>query len=95
MVWVLVLVWVLMLVLALVSQDGRLSSADLGDFVVSTLRDPIARTTGVGDFMVMGAPYAMRIWLDPARLHSYDLMPQDVIRWYLMQSDTKRDYQIS
>ena len=68
-----------MLVLALVSQDGRLSSADLGDFVVSTLRDPIARTTGVGDFMVMGAPYAMRIWLDPARLHSYDLMPQDVI----------------
>ena len=68
-----------MLVFALVSSDGRVSSSDLGDFMVSTLRDPIARTSGVGDFLVMGAPYAMRIWLDPAKLHSYNLVPQDVI----------------
>ena len=68
-----------MLVLALVSEDGQLSSADLGDYIVSNLRDPIARTSGVGDFLVMGAPYAMRIWLDPEKLNSYQLVPPDVI----------------
>ena len=35
--------------------------------------------TGVGDTNVFGAPYAMRIWLNPDRLASYSLMPSDVV----------------
>nr|ASI38076.1 Putative toluene efflux pump membrane transporter TtgH [Pseudomonas fluorescens]AWH58708.1 Putative toluene efflux pump membrane transporter TtgH [Pseudomonas fluorescens] len=68
-----------MLVLALVSTDGRMSNFDMGNLIVSQLQDPISRTKGVGDFMVLGAQNAMRIWLDPAKLNSYQLVPKDVM----------------
>ncbi len=67
-----------MMVVSLISSDGRLSDADLGNLLVSKLEDPIARTKGVGDFMVMGSEYGMRIWLDPAKLYKYQLIPSDV-----------------
>jgi len=69
----------IMLVVALVAEDDRYTQADLGDYVVSNLRDPISRTSGVGDFIVFGSPYAMRIWLDPDKLMSYQLTPSDVV----------------
>ena len=67
-----------MMVIGLISQDGKLSNGDLADLLVSKLEDPISRTKGVGDFMVLGSEYAMRIWLDPAKLYKYNLMPSDV-----------------
>lgn len=67
-----------MLVVGLVSSNGSMSSYDLGDYIVSNLQDPLSRTNGVGDFMVMGAQNAMRIWLDPAKLFSYSLTPLDI-----------------
>ncbi|ARU92718.1 efflux RND transporter permease subunit [Tatumella citrea] len=67
-----------MMVVGLISKDGKLSNGDLADLLVSKLEDPISRTPGVGDFMVMGAEYAMRIWLDPAKLYKYNLIPSDV-----------------
>ncbi|RLM16652.1 multidrug efflux RND transporter permease [Gibbsiella quercinecans] len=67
-----------MLVVSLISEDGKLSDSDLSNLLVSRLEDPIARTKGVGDFMVMGSEYAMRIWLDPAKLYKYSLIPSDV-----------------
>jgi multidrug efflux pump len=42
------------------------------------MQDPISRTSGVGDFQVFGAQYAMRIWLDPAKLNNFQLTPVDV-----------------
>ncbi|UZE96141.1 efflux RND transporter permease subunit [Alkalimarinus alittae] len=68
-----------MLVFALISEDGRLDSSDLGDFIVSRLQDPVSRTSGVGDYQVFGSPYAMRIWLDPDKLYAYQLTVQDVM----------------
>ncbi|TKI05982.1 efflux RND transporter permease subunit [Martelella alba] len=67
-----------MLVISLYSDDNKLSDGDLGDILVSKLQDPISRTKGVGDFLVMGSEYAMRIWMDPAKLYKYGLMPSDV-----------------
>jgi len=67
-----------LMVIALVSTDGSLDDADLADYVTSNLQDPLSRTPGVGDFQVFGSPYAMRIWLDPARLNNYSLTPVDV-----------------
>ncbi|WP_322048684.1 efflux RND transporter permease subunit [Paraburkholderia sp. J67] len=67
-----------MMVAALVSEDGKMSSGDLGNYLASNLQDPILRTKGVGDYLLMGSQYAMRIWLDPAKLDSYSLTPQDV-----------------
>ncbi|WP_414448503.1 efflux RND transporter permease subunit [Burkholderia sp. 22PA0099] len=67
-----------MMVVALVSEDGKMSSYDLGNFLASNLQDPILRTKGVGDYLLLGSQYAMRIWLDPAKLDSYSLTPTDV-----------------
>jgi multidrug efflux pump len=42
------------------------------------VQDPISRTNGVGDYQLFGAQYAMRIWLDPAKLDNFGLTPGDV-----------------
>lgn len=68
-----------MLIVGLVSTDGHLNGFDLGNLIVSNLQDPISRTKGVGDFLLLGAQNSMRIWLDPAKLNSYQLVPQDII----------------
>ena len=67
-----------LLVIGLVSTDGKLGRNDLADYIVSNIQDPLSRTKGVGDFQVFGAQYAMRIWLDPARLNDFALTPVDV-----------------
>ncbi|MEJ5064140.1 efflux RND transporter permease subunit [Erwinia sp. MYb375] len=67
-----------MLVVGLTSSNPKLSNGDLADLMVSKLQDPIARSNGVGDFMVMGAEYGMRIWLDPEKLYKYQLVPSDI-----------------
>ena len=67
-----------LVVLGFVSTDGRLSSIDISDFIASTVQDPLSRTNGVGDYQLFGSEYAMRIWLDPAKLDNYGLTPSDV-----------------
>ncbi|CAI8978954.1 multidrug efflux pump RND permease AcrB [Pseudomonas chlororaphis] len=67
-----------LLVIGVVSEDGSMSKDDLSNYIVSNMQDPISRTAGVGDFQVFGAQYAMRIWLDPARLNNFNLTPVDV-----------------
>ena len=67
-----------LVVVGFVSTDNSMNSADLGDFIASTVQDPISRTNGVGDYQLFGAQYAMRIWLDPAKLDNFALTPSDV-----------------
>ena len=67
-----------LMVVGFVATDGRLERTDISDFLVSNVQDPISRTPGVGDYQVFGAQYAMRIWLDPAKLVNYGLTPGDV-----------------
>ncbi|TPG60757.1 efflux RND transporter permease subunit [Ewingella americana] len=67
-----------MMVVSLISKDGKMSNADLSNLLVTKLEDAIVRTKGVGDFQVLGSEYAMRIWLDPAKLYKYSLIPSDV-----------------
>lgn len=66
------------MVVGLVSEDGSMSGTDLGDYAMSNLRDPLSRVEGVGEIEIFGSQYAMRVWLDPDKLSSYSLMPQDV-----------------
>ena len=63
---------------AFVSTDGRLSGADLGDYIASSVQDQISRVPGVGDVQLFGAQYAMRVWLNPDQLNNYQLTPLDV-----------------
>ncbi|MEJ4045421.1 efflux RND transporter permease subunit [Erwinia sp. SLM-02] len=67
-----------MLVVSLIANSGQMSNGDLADLLVSKLQDAIARTKGVGDFIVMGSEYGMRVWLDPAKLYQYQLIPSDI-----------------
>ena len=67
-----------LMVIGLVSEDGSMTKDDLANYIVSNMQDPISRTSGVGDFQVFGAQYAMRIWLDPAKLNNFQLTPVDV-----------------
>ena len=67
-----------LIVIGFVSTDDKMSSTDLGDFAASTVQDPISRTAGVGDYLLFGSQYAMRIWLDPAKLDNFGLTPGDV-----------------
>ncbi len=67
-----------LMVIGVVSRDGSMTKDDLANYIVSNLQDPISRTAGVGDFQVFGAQYAMRIWLDPAKLNNFNLTPVDV-----------------
>jgi multidrug efflux pump len=67
-----------LLVVGFVSADGRMTVNDIADYIASSVQDPISRTPGVGDYTLFGAQYAMRIWLDPAKLNQYALTPVDV-----------------
>ncbi len=59
-------------------ETDRLTNIDVADYLASNLQEPIARIEGVGDSDVFGTQYAMRIWLDPIKLASFQLMPIDV-----------------
>ena len=67
-----------LMIVGLISEDGAMDKNDLSDFMVSTLRDPLSRTPGVGSIRIFGSQFAMRIWLDPHKLNSYQLTPADV-----------------
>jgi multidrug efflux pump len=67
-----------LMVVALVSRDGRLGVGDLGDYLASSIQDPISRVEGVGEVQLFESQYALRIWLDPHRLHQFNLTPADV-----------------
>jgi len=67
-----------LMVIAVYDETDTRSSYDISDYLVSTIQDPVSRINGVGEVNVFGAPYAMRIWLDPHKLNAYQLMPSDV-----------------
>ena len=66
------------LTIAFVSTDGSMDKQDISDYVASNIQDPISRVDGVGDIDAYGSQYSMRIWLDPAKLNSYQMTTADV-----------------
>ncbi|MGO4378727.1 efflux RND transporter permease subunit [Pseudoduganella sp. RAF19] len=67
-----------MMVLGFVSENGSMKQDDINDYVAANVVDPLSRVEGVGDVTQFGSQYAMRIWLDPVKLQSYQLTPADV-----------------
>uniref|UniRef100_UPI0005B4821C efflux RND transporter permease subunit n=1 Tax=Acinetobacter junii TaxID=40215 RepID=UPI0005B4821C len=65
-------------VIAFYSPDNSLSASEIKDYVNSNISEPLSRVAGVGELQVFGGSYAMRIWLDPAKLTSFNLTPNDV-----------------
>jgi len=68
-----------LMVIGLISEDESLGQVDLSDYLSSNVVDEISRVEGVGETQVFGSPYAMRIWLDPAKLAAFELATADVV----------------
>ena len=68
-----------LMIVALTSETGALDSTDLGNIASNQVVDELRRVAGVGDVTLFGSAYAMRIWLDPEKLASYNLSPTAVV----------------
>ncbi len=60
------------------SSDDKFDETFIQNYVKINLIPQIQRVPGVGDAMVLGADYSMRIWLKPDVMAQYKLMPSDV-----------------
>jgi multidrug efflux pump len=65
-------------VIGFVSEDGSMTNVQLADYVAANVLDGLSRVDGVGDVTLFGSQHAMRIWLNPDKLHTYSLTPADV-----------------
>jgi HAE1 family hydrophobic/amphiphilic exporter-1 len=71
----------------LYAPDGKYDALYLWNYATINLVNELARLPGVGNVLVMGAgEYSMRIWLDPQKLQSFSLVPEDVIESVRQQS---------
>jgi HAE1 family hydrophobic/amphiphilic exporter-1 len=62
------------------SKDNRYSSQFLSNYLDLYVRDPVKRVPGVGNVIIFGErKYAMRLWLDPARLAARGITAGDVV----------------
>jgi len=68
-----------LMVVGFVSEDGRMSRVDIADYIAANIVDPLSRVAGVGSTQLFGSQYAMRIWLDPNKLDTYNLTTADLL----------------
>ena len=68
----------MLLVFSLLSPDGKFEQEFIENYMKINVIPQIQRVNGVGDAMVMGADYSMRIWLKPDAMAQHNLMPSDV-----------------
>jgi len=69
----------MLLIAALYDEEGtKYPESFIENYMKINIVPPLQRINGVGDVMVMGADYSMRIWLKPDVMAQYGLMPADV-----------------
>jgi multidrug efflux pump len=61
------------------ATNGSMDEIALGNYIAAHILDPVRRVDGVGEADEFGTEYAMRIWMDPAKLNSFNLTAGDVI----------------
>src|SRR4051795_10676583 len=67
-----------MMFFTLSTTDDSLDEVALGNYIASSVLDPIRRVTGVGEANMFGSQYAMRIWMNPDKLNSFGLTAGDI-----------------
>ncbi|MBF0284100.1 MAG: efflux RND transporter permease subunit [Magnetococcales bacterium] len=68
------------MIVSLVSPDQRKNFVDLGSYAAASVLEPLRRVPGVGEALLFGTEYSMRLWLKPEKLQGYRLSPADVAR---------------
>ncbi|MFY8118733.1 MAG: efflux RND transporter permease subunit, partial [Roseateles sp.] len=67
-----------LLFVILSSKDGSMDPIALGDYAARNVVPEIQRIPGVGQAQLFGTERAMRIWLDPAKMLSFNISPAEV-----------------
>lgn len=68
----------MLLIFSISDAEDKYTPAFIENYAKINLIPQIQRVKGVGEAMVMGADYSMRIWLNPEKMAEYHLMPADI-----------------
>jgi multidrug efflux pump len=66
--------------LTLISPDKSLDNVALGSYAAAHVVESIRRVPGVGEGILFGTEYAMRLWLQPEKLRAFGITPAEVSR---------------
>jgi len=70
----------ILMAIGLYTENGQYDNTFLSNYADIYLVDALKRQKGVGNVQIFGErKYSMRVWLDPNRLASRSLTPQDVV----------------
>jgi len=68
----------ILLFVALSTTNPSTSITDLTDYAARNIQPELLRIPGIGQVNLFGAERAIRVWIDPAKLQSYNLSATDV-----------------
>ena len=65
-------------IFSLSSSDDSYDESFLSNYISINLKPEILRIQGVGELVILGGDYSMRIWMKPDVMAQYKLVPSDV-----------------
>ena len=68
-----------LLIVAVTSKSGNTDPMEVNNFANTRVLDELRRVNGVGNVQAFAPEYAMRIWLDPQKLASYNLSAAEAL----------------
>lgn len=69
----------ILMMLSLYSPEGTHEDTFIAGYMMKNLKPEMLRIQGVGELMVIGSDYSMRIWLKPDVMAQYKLVPADIV----------------
>ena len=69
-----------LLIATLYSPDKSLDNVALGSYAAANVLNELRRTPGVGEVLLFGTEYSMRLWLSPQRMQALGVTAADVAR---------------
>jgi multidrug efflux pump len=66
--------------ISIFSPDKTLNNVALGSYAAANVLEPLRRTPGVGEALLFGTEYSMRLWIKPERLESFGITPADIAK---------------
>ncbi len=64
---------------ALYSPQGTYDEAFISNYININIKPELQRVSGVGNVVVFGGNYSMRVWMNPSKMAQYGLVPADII----------------
>lgn len=68
----------MLMVFNVYADNSKYTEEFVENYMAINIIPVVKRVSGVGDAMVLGADYSMRIWLKPDVMAQYNLMPTDI-----------------